>query len=118
MQIPMKTSNILTSFRQSHLKGIINAENGLPGDKSISHRALIIGALGQGITHISGLNTGHDVEHTELALKNLGVTIDQTDVTHRRVEGLGGWVFKQPINPLYLGNSGTTARLFCGLLSS
>lgn len=114
----MKTPNILTSFRQSHLNGVINAENGLPGDKSVSHRALIMAALAKGVTQIKGLNLGEDVEHTELALKNMGLTIHQKTPTTRQIDGLGGWNFKQPVNPLYLGNSGTTARLLCGLLAS
>lgn len=114
----MKTPNILTSFRQSHLTGTINAENGLPGDKSISHRALILGALANGTTRVTGLNPGADVEHTEFALKDLGVQIIQKSSTTRLIHGLGGWNFKQPVNPLYLGNSGTTARLLCGLLAS
>lgn len=114
----MKTSNILTSFRQSHLNGVINAESGLPGDKSISHRALVLAATARGVTQLTGLNLGEDVEHTEFALKNLGVKINQKSPTIRQIHGLGGWYFNQPINPLYLGNSGTTARLLCGLLAS
>jgi 3-phosphoshikimate 1-carboxyvinyltransferase len=114
----MKTSNILTSFRQSHLNGVINAESGLPGDKSISHRALVLAATAKGVTQLTGLNVGEDVEHTELALKNLGVKITQKTTTIRQIHGLGGWHFNQPVNPLYLGNSGTTARLLCGLLAS
>ncbi len=114
----MKTSNILTSFRQSHLNGIINAENGLPGDKSISHRALVLATTARGVTQITGLNFGEDVEHTELALKNLGVKINQKSPNTKQIHGLGGWHFNQPVNPLYLGNSGTTARLLCGLLAS
>ncbi|WP_032112324.1 3-phosphoshikimate 1-carboxyvinyltransferase [Candidatus Paracaedibacter symbiosus] len=114
----MKTPNTLTSFRQSHLNGVINAEIGLPGDKSVSHRALILGALAHGNTQITGLNTGEDVEYTELALKSLGVDIIQQSPTSRLIHGKSGWNFKQPINPLYLGNSGTTARLLCGLLAS
>lgn len=114
----MKTPNILTSFRQSHLKGTINLQNGLPGDKSISHRALIFAALADGVTEITGLNTGQDVEHTEFTLKDLGVDIVQKSQTTRLVHGLGGWGFKEPVNPLYLGNSGTTARLLSGLVAS
>lgn len=114
----MKTPNILTSFRQSHLRGVINAESGLPGDKSISHRALILGALANGTTKVMGLNPGADVEHTEFALKDLGVQIIQKSPTTRLIHGMAGWHFKQPVNPLYLGNSGTTARLLCGLLAS
>lgn len=114
----MKTPNILTSFRQSHLNGVVNLENGLPGDKSISHRALIFGALAEGTTEITGLNTGDDVEHTEFALKNLGVDIVQKTKTTRLIQGVKDWNFKEPINPLYLGNSGTTARLLSGLVAS
>ena len=72
----MLSSYILTSYRRSHLNGTIIPHRDLPGDKSISHRALIFAALAEDKTVISGINNGEDVEHTEYALRDLGVTIE------------------------------------------
>jgi 3-phosphoshikimate 1-carboxyvinyltransferase len=72
----MVAKNTLISFRQSHLRGTLLSHTHIPGDKSISHRALFLSALATGSTTINGINSGEDVEHTQLALESLGVSIE------------------------------------------
>lgn len=92
-------------------------EISLPGDKSISHRALMFCALGDGISRLENLNPGADVKTTQKALINLGITIeDKHGVLH--VQGGGLRPFRQPEHALDCGNSGTTARLMMGLLAA
>src|SRR5262249_4044746 len=91
----------------------------VPGDKSISHRALMFGALAVGETRITGLLTGEDVLRTAAAMRALGgeVTQDDTDGTWRVAgRGIGG--LTEPDDVLDMGNSGTAARLLCGILAS
>ena len=97
-------------------------ENGLhgnltvPGDKSISHRALMIGAISEGRTEIEHFLCGEDCLSTMKALQDLGVRIVRNG-EHVEVEGVGLTGLKQPQNVLDMGNSGTTTRLLMGLLS-
>lgn len=113
----MVAKNTLISFRQSHLRGTLLSHTHIPGDKSISHRALFLSALATGSTTINGINSGEDVEHTQLALESLGVSIENISPQKKLVHGLAGTPLTQPTNPLYLGNSGTTARLLGGLVA-
>lgn len=87
-----------------------------PGDKAISHRALILGALAVGHTSIEGLLEADDVLATAAALRQLGVRIEQRDGAWH-VHGLGVGGLLAPEEPLNLGNSGTGARLLMGLLA-
>lgn len=87
-----------------------------PGDKAVSHRALIMGALAIGRTSIEGLLTSQDVLATANALRALGVGIDLQD-THCAVQGLGINGLLEPAAPLDFGNSGTGVRLMLGLLA-
>ena len=97
-------------------------ENGLhgnltvPGDKSISHRALMIGAISEGRTEIEHFLCGEDCLSTMKALQDLGVRIVRNG-EHVEVEGVGLTGLKQPEGSLDMGNSGTTTRLMMGLLS-
>lgn len=84
----------------------------VPGDKSLSHRALILAAMAEGTSVVSRAATGQDVESTRSVLRQLGVTIDG-DVVES--PGIDGW--QQPAEPLDCGNSGTTMRLMAGALS-
>lgn len=102
------------SFRQSHLRGNLTPHMDIPGDKSISHRALFFAALATGNTLIEGLNPGEDVSHTRMALEAFGVPIQDSGARSVLVHGLGGHPLKQPKNPLYLGNSGSSARILAG----
>lgn len=88
-----------------------------PGDKSISHRALMLGALALGETTIRGLLTGEDVIRTAAAMRALGAQVVEQDGAWRvRGFGVGGGL--EPADVLDLGNSGTAARLLAGILAS
>lgn len=90
----------------------------VPGDKSISHRALLLGALAIGETRITGLLEGEDVLATAAALRQLGVRIACDGDGAWRVQGVGVGGLSEPGNVLDLGNSGTSARLLMGVLAT
>jgi len=87
------------------------------GDKSISHRALMFGALAVGTTSIEGLLEGEDVLRTAAAMRLLGATVDRLGDGSWRVSGRGVGGLTEPADVLDMGNSGTAARLICGLLA-
>lgn len=88
----------------------------VPGDKSISHRAIMLGALANGTTHITGFLMGDDCLSTIDCFRKMGVQIEITD--HEViVEGVGLHGLCEPEETLYTGNSGTTTRLLCGILA-
>ena len=90
---------------------------GVPGDKSISHRALMFGAMAVGTTEITGLLEGEDVLRTAAAMRALGAEVTQTGPGAWRVAGRGVGGLVEPADVLDMGNSGTAARLLLGLLS-
>src|ERR1700746_959789 len=83
----------------------------VPGDKSISHRALILGALAVGTTRVSGLLESDDVLNTGKALQALGARVERICGGNWRVDGVGVAGFTAPDAPLDFGNSGTGCRL-------
>jgi 3-phosphoshikimate 1-carboxyvinyltransferase len=87
------------------------------GDKSISHRALILGALAVGETAISGLLEGEDVLNTAAAMRALGARIERVGEGRWRVQGVGVGGFAEPTAPLDFGNSGTGCRLVIGAVA-
>jgi 3-phosphoshikimate 1-carboxyvinyltransferase len=89
----------------------------VPGDKSISHRALMFNAIASGTAHISGFLAGEDCLRSMAALQALGVSIESDAATSMTVHGRGLHGLSAPVNTLDLGNSGTAMRLFCGLLA-
>jgi 3-phosphoshikimate 1-carboxyvinyltransferase len=89
----------------------------VPGDKSISHRALMLGALADGTTDISGFLPGADCLATLAALEAMGVEIQRPDATTVRIDGCGLHGLTAPLAALDMGNSGTAMRLFAGLLA-
>ncbi len=89
----------------------------VPGDKSISHRALILGALAVGETRISGLLEGEDVLNTAKAMRALGAKVERTGDFAWSVRGVGVAGFAQPETPLDFGNSGTGCRLVMGAVA-
>ncbi|WWT17936.1 3-phosphoshikimate 1-carboxyvinyltransferase [Pararoseomonas sp. SCSIO 73927] len=89
----------------------------VPGDKSVSHRALMFGALAVGTTEITGLLEGEDVLRTAAAMRALGAEVEQAGPGHWRVAGRGVGGLVEPADVLDMGNSGTAARLICGLLA-
>ncbi len=90
----------------------------IPGDKSISHRALMLSALAVGTSHVSGLLEGHDVLATAAAMRAMGANIDRTGDGEWVIEGVGVGGLLQPREALDMGNSGTSTRLLMGLVSS
>ena len=88
----------------------------VPGDKSISHRALMLSAIADGESVVSGFLQGEDCKATVAALRALGVKIDAPDTTTLAIQGAGMRGLKASAAPLDLGNSGTGMRLFAGLL--
>jgi 3-phosphoshikimate 1-carboxyvinyltransferase len=84
----------------------------VPGDKSLSHRALIFGAMAEGVSQIDNLGTGADVESTRRGIAALGVEVHRARLDS---PGVGGWV--PPHGPIDCGNSGTTMRLLAGALA-
>jgi 3-phosphoshikimate 1-carboxyvinyltransferase len=97
--------------------GPLTGRFSVPGDKSISHRALMFGALAVGETRITGLLEGEDVLRTAAAMRALGaeVTCDPDGTWRVAGRGVGGLV--EPSDVLDMGNSGTAARLLCGVLA-
>jgi len=103
----------LTARRGGPLRGRLR----VPGDKSISHRALILAAMTVGETAISGLLEGEDVIHTADAMRALGARVERTGEGLWRVHGVGVGGFAQPAGPLDFGNSGTGCRLAIGAVA-
>ena len=89
----------------------------VPGDKSISHRAVMLGALADGDSHISGFLGGADCLSTIECFRDMGIEIDRYG-DRVTVRGKGMYGLKKPQNTLYTGNSGTTTRLLCGILAA
>lgn len=89
----------------------------VPGDKSISHRALMLGSVAEGRTEVSGFLAGDDCLATAAAMRALGVTIEQPGTTELLIEGVGRDGLQPPDREIYLGNSGTAMRLLAGLLA-
>ncbi len=96
------------------LKGTLQ----VPGDKSISHRALMLGAIAQGETRIQGLLLGDDPRSTACCFQAMGATISQLNADEVIVKGVGVGELQEPLDVLNAGNSGTTLRLMLGLLAS
>ena len=105
-------SNFVTSNSGS-LSGSIK----VPGDKSISHRSIMLGSIAEGVTRVSGFLEGDDSLATLNAFKEMGVAI-QREGSNVIIQGVGMNGLKEPRKPLNLGNSGTSIRLMSGLLSA
>lgn len=95
----------------------VHAEVTVPGDKSISHRSVMLGSIAKGDTHVSGFLTGEDCLSTISCFKKLGVDIE-LDGTNVTVHGKGLHGLSAPSETLDVGNSGTTLRLMSGLLAA
>ncbi|MDR3418054.1 MAG: 3-phosphoshikimate 1-carboxyvinyltransferase [Nevskia sp.] len=96
--------------------GTLSGSVRVPGDKSISHRAVMLASLADGISEVRGFLTGEDCLCTMKAFRAMGVRIDQLAPTHLRVHGVGLHGLREPPHALDLGNSGTSMRLMTGLL--
>jgi 3-phosphoshikimate 1-carboxyvinyltransferase len=104
----------LTARRGASLTGTIK----VPGDKSISHRALMFGLLTVGETRISGLLEGEDVINTAKVCRALGARVEQTGPGAWTVQGVGVGGLVEPAEPLDFGNSGTGCRLMMGVVGA
>ena len=102
---------------EERCSGPLTGKARVPGDKSISHRALILGALSVGKTRISGLLEGEDVLNTAKSMRALGAEVDRTGDFAWVVQGVGVSGFAEPQNPLDFGNSGTGCRLVMGAVA-
>ena len=103
----------LTARRGGPLRGRLRA----PGDKSISHRALILGAMTVGESLVFGLLEGEDVLRTAAAVRALGARVERRDDGAWRIRGVGVGGFREPATPLDFGNSGTGCRLVIGAVA-
>jgi 3-phosphoshikimate 1-carboxyvinyltransferase len=98
--------------------GVIRGELRVPGDKSISHRSIMLGALAEGTTEVSGFLEGEDALATLAAFRSMGVQIIGPDKGKVTIHGVGMHGLKAPETALDLGNSGTSMRLLSGLLAA
>ena len=89
----------------------------VPGDKSISHRAVLLGAIADGETSVRGFGRSQDTDATIGAVRALGATVHDVDVDALRIEGVGLRGLWEPGEPIACGNSGTTIRLLAGILA-
>jgi 3-phosphoshikimate 1-carboxyvinyltransferase len=97
--------------------GRVEGEITVPGDKSISHRALMLGGIAEGVTDITGFLAGEDCLATLRALQAMGVRIERPEEEHVIVRGAGLEGLSGSSDPLDMGNAGTAMRLFMGLLA-
>jgi 3-phosphoshikimate 1-carboxyvinyltransferase len=97
---------------------VIGGEITVPGDKSVSHRSLMLGGIAEGTTEVRGFLESEDCLATLAALRTLGVNIGRFGGNRVTIHGVGPEGFKAPTAPLDMGNAGTAMRLFMGLLAS
>ncbi|USE39100.1 bifunctional prephenate dehydrogenase/3-phosphoshikimate 1-carboxyvinyltransferase [Endozoicomonas sp. SCSIO W0465] len=98
--------------------GSISGDLRVPGDKSISHRSIMLGALAEGETVIEGFLEGEDALATLKAFRDMGVQIDGPYQGKVTIQGVGMYGLKRPEGPMYLGNAGTAMRLMAGLMAA
>jgi 3-phosphoshikimate 1-carboxyvinyltransferase len=97
--------------------GCLRGEARVPGDKSISHRSIMLGSIAEGVTRVTGFLEAEDCLATMNAFRAMGVNIEGPEGGRLTIHGVGLNGLKEPGGPLYLGNSGTSMRLLSGLLS-
>lgn len=95
----------------------LNGKIRVPGDKSMSHRSIMLGSLAEGVTHVKGFLNAEDAMSTLKAFRAMGVEITDPVEGEVTIQGVGKYGLKAPENPLDLGNSGTSMRLLSGLLA-
>ncbi|WP_244309363.1 bifunctional prephenate dehydrogenase/3-phosphoshikimate 1-carboxyvinyltransferase [Pseudomonas duriflava] len=98
--------------------GSLSGRIRVPGDKSISHRSIMLGSLAEGTTEVEGFLEGEDALATLQAFRDMGVVIEGPNQGRVTIHGVGLNGLKPPPGPLYLGNSGTSMRLLSGLLAA
>ncbi|MDO9105467.1 MAG: bifunctional prephenate dehydrogenase/3-phosphoshikimate 1-carboxyvinyltransferase [Methylovulum sp.] len=97
--------------------GKLHGVTRVPGDKSMSHRSIMLGSLAEGVTHVTGFLEAEDALATLQAFRDMGVEIEGPVDGRVTIHGVGKHGLKAPKNELYLGNSGTSMRLLSGLLA-
>ncbi|MFC6632055.1 bifunctional prephenate dehydrogenase/3-phosphoshikimate 1-carboxyvinyltransferase [Microbulbifer taiwanensis] len=97
--------------------GAVSGRLRVPGDKSMSHRSIMLGSLAEGVTEVEGFLEGEDALATLQAFRDMGVVIEGPVDGRVVIHGVGLHGLQAPPGPLYLGNSGTAMRLFAGLLA-
>ncbi|MFN3581913.1 MAG: bifunctional prephenate dehydrogenase/3-phosphoshikimate 1-carboxyvinyltransferase, partial [Pseudomonas sp.] len=110
--MPNQVSNFIASPG-----GSVQGRIRVPGDKSISHRSIMLGSLAEGVTQVSGFLEGEDSLATLQAFRDMGVVIEGPHHGGVTITGVGLHGLKAPPGPLYVGNSGTSMRLLAGLLA-
>lgn len=98
--------------------GSLSGSLRVPGDKSISHRAIMLGSLAEGVTEVSGFLEGEDALATLQAFRDMGVVIEGPSNGVVKIHGVGLQGLKAPPGPIYCGNSGTSMRLLSGILAA
>lgn len=107
-------NTVFTVAPSTSLQGALR----VPGDKSISHRSIMLASLAEGVSRVSGFLNGEDCLATMRAFQAMGVEIEQVSDTDLVIHGVGMKGLKAPASDLYLGNSGTSMRLMSGLMSA
>ncbi|MFP4154200.1 MAG: 3-phosphoshikimate 1-carboxyvinyltransferase [Halothiobacillaceae bacterium] len=98
--------------------GCLTGEIRVPGDKSMSHRSIMLGSLAEGVTEVTGFLEGEDSLNTLRCFRAMGVSIEGPEAGRVRIQGVGLHGLKAPDGPLYVGNSGTSMRLMAGILAA
>lgn len=117
------TANVAKTMTEKNIDylvqpgGTLTGKLRVPGDKSISHRSIMLGSIAEGTTHIEGFLEGEDALATLQAFRDMGVVIEGPDQGCVTVHGVGLHGLQAPPGALYLGNSGTSMRLLSGLLA-
>ncbi|MBY6189676.1 bifunctional prephenate dehydrogenase/3-phosphoshikimate 1-carboxyvinyltransferase [Microbulbifer agarilyticus] len=97
--------------------GAVNGDLRVPGDKSMSHRSIMLGSLAEGVTEVEGFLEGEDALATLQSFRDMGVVIEGPVNGRVTIHGVGMHGLQAPPGPLYVGNSGTSMRLLAGLLA-
>ncbi|WP_174559419.1 bifunctional prephenate dehydrogenase/3-phosphoshikimate 1-carboxyvinyltransferase [Acinetobacter bouvetii] len=117
---PLMEKNKVTTQQFTILPGKKNFQGKftVPGDKSVSHRSIMFGAIAEGTTHVTGFLEGEDALATLQAFRDMGVSIEGPKNGEVTIHGVGINGLKAPKSALYMGNSGTSMRLLSGMLSA
>ncbi|MET4694809.1 bifunctional prephenate dehydrogenase/3-phosphoshikimate 1-carboxyvinyltransferase [Endozoicomonas lisbonensis] len=113
-----KTMNEVQQTFVAQPGGKVTGELRVPGDKSVSHRSIMLGALAEGETVVDGFLEGEDAMATLQAFRDMGVDIEGPHDGRVTIHGVGMHGLQQPPGPLYLGNAGTAMRLMAGLMAA
>ncbi|WP_374571001.1 bifunctional prephenate dehydrogenase/3-phosphoshikimate 1-carboxyvinyltransferase [Acinetobacter sp.] len=117
---PLMEKNKVTTQQFTILPGqkAFQGKFSVPGDKSVSHRSIMFGAIAEGTTHVTGFLEGEDALATLQAFRDMGVSIEGPKNGEVTIHGVGMQGLKAPAGALYMGNSGTSMRLLSGMLAA